>query len=334
VKDTEKTKEQLLSELADLRNHVAELQDVKKELADLLPQIVFETDAQGNFTYVNRHGYEMVGYTPEDVKKGINALDVIVPEDRPAAADNIGRALSGQKIENLRTNFTILRKDGSTFPALIWPAIIMHDGKPMGIRGVCVDVSEMKQTEEALRKSEERYRSLVDNAQEAIVVAQDSMMKFFNAKTAEITGYPPGELTAIPFLDVIHPDDRQMVLDRHLRRLKGEEFPNVYPIRIIRKDGSVKWLELNAVLISWNGKPATLNFLSDVTERTNTEEALRQSEEKLRLTFEAIEDSIIIIDPEGRVLEANESAIRLAGFKNRPQASTLSISSHPKTASA
>jgi diguanylate cyclase (GGDEF)-like protein/PAS domain S-box-containing protein len=179
--------------------------------------------------------------------------------------------------------------------------------------------SEQEAKLKELRESEERYRSLIDNAQEAIVVAQDGMMKFFNSKTAEITGYPPGELTAIPFLDVIHPDDRQMVLDRHLRRLKGEEFPHVYSVRIIRKDGAIKWLELNAVLISWNGNPATLNLLSDVTERTNTEEALRQSEEKLRLTFEAIEDSIIIIDPEGRVLEANESAIRLAGFKNRPQ---------------
>ena len=180
-------------------------------------------------------------------------------------------------------------------------------------------VSEQEAKLKDLRESEERYRSLIDNAHEAIVVAQDGLPKFFNARATELIGYLPEEFANKSFLDVIHPDDRQMLLDRHLRRLKGEEFPHVYPIRIIRKDGDVKWLELNAVLISWNGKPATLNFLSDVTERTNTEEALRQSEEKLRLTFESIEDSIILIDPEGRVLDVNEAAIRIAGFKNKQQ---------------
>ncbi len=125
-----------------------------------------------------------------------------------------------------------------------------------------------------LRESEEKYRLLVENANEAVLVVQDGLFKFFNCKTMEISGYSQEELASKPFAELIHPEDREMVVERHRRRLKGEKFLNVYPFRIIDKDGNVKWVEINAVLINWEGRPATLNFLTDITERKRAEEAL------------------------------------------------------------
>jgi len=125
-----------------------------------------------------------------------------------------------------------------------------------------------------LRESEEKYRLLVENANEAVLVVQDGLFKFFNCKTMEISCYSQEELASKPFAELIHPEDREMVVERHRRRLKGEKFLNVYPFRIIDKDGNVKWVEINAVLINWEGRPATLNFLTDITERKRAEEAL------------------------------------------------------------
>ena len=135
-------------------------------------------------------------------------------------------------------------------------------------------IRERKQSDDALRLSLDRYRQVVENANEAIVVAQDGRLKFVNPMTCEITGYSEDELAAIPFADLIHPDDRDLVVERHLQRLQGNDYPARYPFRVKTKDGSVKWVEIGAVLIDWEDRPATLNFFTDITERKRAEEAL------------------------------------------------------------
>ena len=137
---------------------------------------------------------------------------------------------------------------------------------------------DRKQVEEALRVSEENYRNLFENANEAIFIAENGKIVFLNPITTIISGYSTEELIGNPFIEFIHPDDRDMVIDLHVRRMKGEELPHIYHFRIIHRDGNVRWVELNAVLINWKGKAATLNFLSDITERKRDEAALRESE--------------------------------------------------------
>ncbi|MEI6841620.1 MAG: response regulator, partial [Methanomicrobiales archaeon] len=116
----------------------------------------------------------------------------------------------------------------------------------------------------ALKKSEEKYRQLIEHANEAIVVAQDGMLKLVNQRAIEVTGYSEQELLSRPFSDIINPIDRAMVMERYQKRLNGEELPNRYPFRVGSKEGSTCWVELSAVVIDWDGRPATLNFLSDV----------------------------------------------------------------------
>jgi PAS domain S-box-containing protein len=142
-------------------------------------------------------------------------------------------------------------------------------------------VTKLNQAEKALRISEERYRLIVENASEAIVVAQEGKLRFFNPKTTEITGYSQDELTHVPFAELIHPDDREMMVERHQKRLAGEKPPPVYSFRLVDKDGKTKWLEINAVTITWGSRPATLNFLNDINERKQAEEKLHQLNEEL-----------------------------------------------------
>jgi two-component system cell cycle sensor histidine kinase/response regulator CckA len=141
-----------------------------------------------------------------------------------------------------------------------------------------MDITEFKRIEEALRESEEKYRLLVENANDAIFIAQDEVVKFPNPRTEELTGYSVEELVKKPFIELIHPEDRGMVLERHLKRLKGEDFPSTYPFRIINRSGEELWVELSTVLINWEGRPATLNFIRDITEKKKVEIKLLQSQ--------------------------------------------------------
>lgn len=141
---------------------------------------------------------------------------------------------------------------------------------------------EREQAEHALRNSEEKYRAVVENANEAIVVAQGGYLKFFNPKLLEWSGgYTETEIKSIPFAEFIHPDDRAMILDFHQQRLQGKEPPQLYCFRIINKTGLLKWAEINVVPITWEDAPATLFFLSDITERKQMELELELSHTEL-----------------------------------------------------
>ncbi|MBW2567142.1 MAG: PAS domain S-box protein, partial [Deltaproteobacteria bacterium] len=145
-------------------------------------------------------------------------------------------------------------------------------------------IAERKRTEEALHKmseaaleSERKYRLAVDNANDAIFVVQDGVVKFPNPKVREITGYSADYLATTPFADLIEPEDRDMVVERHKKRLNGEDVPNTYSFRIINRAGEQLWVEVNAVLITWEAKPAVLCFLRDMTRQKKLEAQLQYS---------------------------------------------------------
>jgi len=136
--------------------------------------------------------------------------------------------------------------------------------------------SERNQGEDIVQNGQ--YRWLVENANELILVAQDGLIRFVNQKAFDYLGYSPEELRDRPFVQYIYPEDREKVAQRPLKRLKGEDLPGVYPFRVVDRDGKVRWMEINAVLSEWNGKPATLNYINDITERRRAEEELRRYE--------------------------------------------------------
>jgi PAS domain S-box-containing protein len=158
--------------------------------------------------------------------------------------------------------------------------------------------SNNKLAEEAFKTSAGNYRLLFENANEAIVVLQDGMIKFFNPQFIKISGYQEPEFRSRQFLEFIYPDDREMVIKYHQHRLRGEDLPQSYVCRAIHKDGRVKWMEVSGVLISWEGKPATLNFLSDVTERKLAEEKLLFQASLL----DQVNNAIIATDLQGDII--------------------------------
>ena len=141
------------------------------------------------------------------------------------------------------------------------------------------EIRERKRTAEALSESEEKYRLLVENASDAIVVARDGRLCFVNSRTMALSGYSEEELKSNPFIEMVHPQDREMVQQNYLQLLSGKSDPVDYTtFRCLHKNGNINWVAHSAVRISWEGKPATLNFLHDITEKRHLEEELQKAQ--------------------------------------------------------
>jgi PAS domain S-box-containing protein len=140
---------------AEMRFRVSE--ERYKELVELLPQMVYEVDDKGVFTFVNHAGLETLGYSFEDLRQGMKVLDVFLPEDRQRAAANLAKLLRGEKIGS--NEYTIMRRNGTTFPVAAHSSPIVRGDKVLGVRGICLDISERKQVEESLRRALEQLRN-------------------------------------------------------------------------------------------------------------------------------------------------------------------------------
>lgn len=189
---------------------------------------------------------------------------------------------------------SIIRKDGEIRYLEVFRKQVLWNGELL-FQALYSDITERKQAENNLLESKERYRIVVENAHEAIIINQDTNVVFANNAAAEQIGYSKETLTSGAFTNFIHPEDRNLVTEYSTKRLRGEEVPSIYSFRIITHDGKIKWAELNATVIEWNKKPATLNFLNDITERKMLEEERIESYRRIKKTLQATVQSIALL---------------------------------------
>ncbi|MDD1684841.1 MAG: PAS domain S-box protein, partial [Methanoregula sp.] len=419
-----------------------------RELADMLPQAVFEADINGILKYANRFAFEIFGHSEDAFRKGLNVLQMIAPPDRERATAAYRAMVGGKGKKRGADEYYALKKDGQSFPISIYSSPIVVNGRITGIRGIIVDITERKRAENDLqnsvaflnslidqsptpmwisdeigtlirinkaccdllnvseaevmgkysifddnivkeqdfmplvhdvfhkgvvaqfqliydtnqlktleldkhvslfldvtifpvrdnrgkitnaviqhtditdrRRSEERvseseqnYRLLFENATEGILIAQGDRMVHVNSALIRLLGRPAEVITSRPFTDFIHPDDREMVMGRHLQRMRGEVPPTGYMFRIITGEGQEKWVWINSTKMTWSGKPASFSFLTDMTERKLAEDRLVAAGNEYENLLDQIQDIYYRSDTEGRLIRASRSWATLLGY--------------------
>lgn len=180
LNDENKSSEQLLWEVKQLRQRMATLEaaDIERrrieksldkyeknfsELVNLLPQTIYESDSEGKFRFTNRVGFDTFGYNQDDIDNGINFKQLFTPEDRDRLEHNILKIYNGNEIEG--HEYTALRKDGTTFQALIYSSPIVQNNKSVGLRGVVIDITDRKIVEQELKDSRDQFRNLSTHLQ-------------------------------------------------------------------------------------------------------------------------------------------------------------------------
>jgi PAS domain S-box-containing protein len=206
----------------------------------------------------------------------------------------------------------IILKDGRVFDRYSTP-VLRNDGSYFGRIWNFHDITINKHAEEALHESEEKYRLLVEKAQEGILIVQDAVFKFVNPRLCAMLELPAEYLIERPFIDFIYEEDREMVSNRYKQRISGGDVQDSYDFRFISAGGRVSWVNIKAGKLQWEGRLATLNLLSDITDRKQAEQALRESEAYLNILLKTIPIPVFYKDREGRYLGFNKAFETLFG---------------------
>ncbi|GEM_PF-1176553 len=259
------------------------LDDSERRMRSLIAEAPLpcqSADRRGGLIDINQSWLTTLGYTADEVI-GRDFEEFLTPDCRQKYRDVCSESRTGGPFCGVE--LAMVKKDGSIVNAAFSGKVITDDkGDVQAVQCLFINVSDRRKFEKALQASEEKYRLLVEHANEAIFVAQGDKVAFCNPRFCEILGVSADTIESEPFMEHIHPDDLVPAMSRLRRRLSGENPAGVQDLRVRAADGSYKWLEISAVLITWEGQPATLNFAIDVTERKQVELALRKEQRRLK----------------------------------------------------
>jgi PAS domain S-box-containing protein len=277
-----------------LRRSEAQLRMLVERTSDWL----WETDADLRFTYSNPKVKQLLGYEPEEVL-GKSPAELAMARERPGVEEIIAHLKKApQPLSGLIHH--CVAADGREVILEIGAEPIFEAGHFCGMRGIARDVTARQSVEEAVRRSEEKYRSLLANLPD-VVWTLDATMRFayISPNIERISGYSLDEITrygARLFLDCIHPDDAEKV-GQALQALFARGEPYEVECRIRTKNGEWRWIHDRAlVTYERDGVRCADGLLSDITERKRAEEALRKSEQRAKLISETIEDVFWMAD--------------------------------------
>ena len=306
-----------INERKETAQKLIESEKKYKELANSLPEIIFEIDLNFKLAYTNTIASKIFGYSHEDFKKGLNAFDFIREEDKDVVIRNLSLIFRGKTVDPLIIQ--LRKKDGTFFYGSINATPIYEGTKIIGMRSIIHDVTEMVKAEERIKESEQQFRIISEQSLMGISIIQEERIKYINRTLAHMLGYSIKEMLNWgqgEYFKTIHPEDKRKVIE-FATEIEYQDDIKVqyYEARGIHRDGSTKWFEVYQKHIMFQNEPAFLVSYIDITEKKKAKEELRQSEEKYRFLFEKSPVSILLTNTKGIIEDCNPSLENLIKYE-------------------
>ena len=322
-----KANEELEQRVKERTAELAKALNEQKNIMDTIPDIIYMLDINGKLVKWNKKGEIITGFSSEELM-GKSVLDFFPERDKITITMAIQEALvkGFSEVEG-----HLLRKDG-IMVSYEWTGVPYKDEQDnvIGLIGVGRDITERKRAEEVLRESEERYRLLFNNSNDAIFIIDfDGNFLEVNQVTCDRLGRSSEELLRMRVAEIDSPDYAAIVSSRiEIVRTKGSA---VFETAHVRADGTVFPVEISTRVISYQSRPALLSIARDITERKRAEENIKESEKKFKTIFNNATDGILLADIETKKFYlGNEAVCQMLGY-SLDEIKTLGIEEiHPE----
>ena len=293
--------------LSQSRDDLKKSEIKNKAILDALPDLILRFTRDGGFLDFKAGNNAGDLYVPKEKILGSNISDILPPEVYKKCLDYTSKTLDLGVVQ-------IFEYSLSMPSGLEYYEVRLVPSGENEVLAIVRNITGRKHAEERLKASEKKYSNVVEQANDAIFIIQDGIFKFANPKMADFSKYTVEELVGMNFQKLIPTKSKEMIAERVKKRLKGEDVPNFYEIKLLDREGHELPVEVNAELIEYEGRPADMVFLRDISERKKMEDSLRESELLYSTLVEGSNDGIIILDNRACVTYANKTILDLLGY--------------------
>lgn len=276
--ETKPTYAELEQKIAELTEKVHEqigIENQYRNLVDSTSDSLYLVDINGHYLFMNNNHAQRLNISKAKIA-GLSYKDFHSPEQNAEFEAKVKTVYeTGISIHDEHQS----SRDSGYFLRTFSPVRDFADPKNIiAVSVVSKDITKRRKVEEALRKSEEKYRQLIEYSSEAIFIITGGKISYANHRTEKMLGHTMDDLQLISFINLVISEDREMVFERQKAVLQGDTSAVNNSFRIVNKEGSTIWVAANSMAILWENQPATLNFMRDITRQKKTETRLMQAQ--------------------------------------------------------
>ncbi len=285
-----------ITENKRIQIELKESEEKYRQLVESTNSIILKWDRNFNITFLNEFGLSLFGFTRDEIIDK-PMVGTIVPHSEEVSGRNLQMLMDDifknpEKYSN-NINENICKNGKRIWVSWNNTAVKDENNNTISMFSVGTDITENVRIQNELNESEEKYRSLIENVNDGIIITQSGDFKFVNQAFCDMLQYSSEELIDSPYINTVHPDYKELMLSYHNRRMRGEDFKAIYRSQLIRKDSKIITVEINARTSEINGKPSGFIITRDITERLKIEEELQIAKENLETLNSDLEQRII-----------------------------------------
>lgn len=280
-------------------------------LVDDAPDLIFTTDLEGNFLYLNKVAQEVIRASSKTQKNNLIKITTLSYQKKiQALLKSVRRKKIPPPLE-----VEIKTAGGKHIPFEIqFKPIKNNRGIIVALEGIARNITERKKAEEAFKDSVNKYETIIETAKDGVVIIQDGICKYANKAIENIMGFSPEELVGTSLFDKLPQKERDTLEKRYHMRLAGKDVPSVYELNLVCIDKKVKKVEISASVIQYNGRPADMGFIRDLTDRQHISNKMEEMNREIERFSQIIAALVLVEDAEDFLKFVTQAVADISDF--------------------